>query len=81
MASRTAVRIDISVYKNTRTGEFAEDDSLEVIEDGFDHLGNERPRRIVELTLVQALNELHRENEELRGMIIELRNSIHNDGK
>jgi hypothetical protein len=72
MASKTAVRIDISVYKNTYTGEFAEDDSLEVIEDGFDHLGNERPRRMVELTLVQALNELREENLRLAERIAEL---------
>jgi hypothetical protein len=77
MSSKTAVQIEITVYQHKVTGEFFEDDDLVVVEDGYNDCGEEVPRMIVECSLVDALNSLHRKNIELQRRL----DNMGDDGK
>ena len=72
MASRTAVKIDIAVFQNRVTGEFFEDDDVEVTRDGYDDNWDPTSPVMRTCSLVEALNNLRQENLDLRARLEKL---------
>ena len=73
MASRTAVKIDIAVFQNRVTGEFFEDDDVEVTRDGYDVNWEYNGNKVMHTcSLVEALNNLRQENINLRARLEKL---------